>query len=106
MKVVLKVTPRNILIATLMPIACAALFVVATWLSGLNRYDSSYFTDEYLERYSTPGATAMVLAEALRANDTELLAESPSSRAMRRSKSCSASGLTPWRRFELLTVLA
>lgn len=75
MKVVLKVTPRNMLIATLMPIACAALFVVATWLSGLNRYDSSYFTDEYLERYGTPGTTAMVLAEALRANDTELLAE-------------------------------
>lgn len=58
-----------------MPIAFAALFILVAWLSGLNRYDSAYFTDEYLERYSTPGVTARALAKAPRVNDAELLAE-------------------------------
>lgn len=80
----LRLTLREIVLLTLLPIVLAAVFVVVARLSGLNRYEAAYFTEAYLQRYSTPGSAALALQEALRTDDAQLLAELQGLRRTRR----------------------
>jgi len=51
------------------------LLVLIVMAYGLVRFDPAYFTDTYLERYSTPGDTARTMEGALQTDDQALLAE-------------------------------
>lgn len=66
---------RWILAVILVPFVFLGLVVVAVKAYGLVRYDPAYYTDMYLERYDTPGATARAMEGALQAEDEQLLAE-------------------------------
>lgn len=66
---------RWVLAAALLPLALAALFVLAMQVYGLVRYDPDYFSATYAERYDTPGAVARALERALQSGDRALLAE-------------------------------
>ena len=57
------------------PWAVAAIFVISVGVIGLFRYDPSYFTEIYRERYFSPGAAAVGLETAIRTGDHDLLAE-------------------------------
>lgn len=66
---------RWLAVLTAAPLVLAGLFVLTTYLLSLGRYDSAYFTPEYLARYHSPGSVARGLEEALRNGDQALLAE-------------------------------
>lgn len=66
---------RLILVVALLPLVLAGLFVLVVVLQGLSRYDATYFTSEYIERYASPGDVARQLEVALQTNDQDLLAE-------------------------------
>jgi hypothetical protein len=68
-------TIRWILTVAFLPCAVLGMLVLAMWLYGWVRYDPAYFTEAYAERYSTSGAAAKALEEALRASDFSSLAE-------------------------------
>ena len=66
---------RWVLAAALLPLVLAGLFVLVVQVQGLRRYDPTYFSATYTERYDTPGSVARALEGALQADDRELLAE-------------------------------
>lgn len=66
---------RLILVVALLPPVAVGLFALAVTLQGISRYDSAYFTGEYVERYSSPGEVARQLEVALQTDDRALLAE-------------------------------
>lgn len=66
---------RRVLAATLLPLVLAGLFVLTVKALGAVRYDAAYFTEEYAEKYDTPGAVARALEGVLQSGDRELLAE-------------------------------
>ena len=66
---------RRLFALLLLPLLVLAVMVVVTIVQGLTRYDPQYFTDEYLQRYDTPGSVARALEQALRAGDEELMEE-------------------------------
>lgn len=63
------------LTAALLPLLLAGLFVLVVEAQGLVRYDPTYFTATYAERYDTPGAVVRALERALQTDDQALLAE-------------------------------
>jgi hypothetical protein len=65
---------RWIFVAAL-PLVLAALFVLMVIASSYARYEPAYFSQACVDRYSWPGAVALALDQALRADDDELLAE-------------------------------
>ena len=64
-----------IITLTLLPLIVAGVFVGATKLQGLYRYDPAYFGERYQARYQTPGETARQLEIALGTADQDMLAE-------------------------------
>jgi len=66
---------RRVLVATLLPLVLAGLFVLVVQVQGMVRYDPAYFTDTYIEQYDTPGSVARALEGVLQTDDRELLAE-------------------------------
>ncbi|MGD2176237.1 MAG: hypothetical protein PVG71_00285 [Anaerolineae bacterium] len=66
---------RWVLLAALVPLISAALFVLGVEASGLARYDPVYFVEPYLSRYDSPGAVARALEGALQEDDRQLLGE-------------------------------
>ncbi|HEY76757.1 MAG TPA: hypothetical protein G4O00_11355 [Thermoflexia bacterium] len=66
---------RTALIVALFPLVLAGLFALVAEIQRLGRYDPAYFTEEYRQRYDTPGSVARALGDALRTGDEMLLAE-------------------------------
>jgi hypothetical protein len=66
---------RWILIVLLVPFVLLGVIVLAVSAYDLVRHDPAYFTDAYLEKYSTPGETARMLEGALQTGDEAFLAE-------------------------------
>ena len=66
---------RWILFVILAPFVVLGLLILIVNAYGLVRYNSAYFTDEYLARYSTPGDAAIMMEVALQRSDQALLAE-------------------------------
>ena len=59
----------------LLPIAIVLILHGVRAVQELTRYDDAYFTQEYLDRYETPGSVAIDLEQALRHGDQQLMAE-------------------------------
>jgi hypothetical protein len=59
----------------LLPVIVVLVIFGVKQVMELSRYDPAYFTDEYLERYNTPGSVAIDLERALRDGDMQLMAE-------------------------------
>jgi hypothetical protein len=66
---------RWILVVLLLPFVLLGLIVLVVQAYDLVRHDPVYFTDPYLEQYSTPGDTARALEGVLRKGDEAQLAE-------------------------------
>ena len=66
---------RKLLGLLILPLVILAVMVGITLIQGLTRYDPRFFTEEYLERYDTPGSVATALEQALREGDMDLMAE-------------------------------
>lgn len=66
---------RWTVLVALVPLIVAGIFAATVKVGGLARYDSTFFTDTYRERYNTPGAVARALEPALQKDDEELLRE-------------------------------
>ncbi len=66
---------RWVLFVALFPLVVVLLFVLVAWTYKAVRYDPAYFEPPYIERYSTPGGTALALEQALKVNDQTALAE-------------------------------
>ena len=69
------VRPRWILFVALLPLVILGFIALVTTVYGFVRRDPAYFTEAYLERYSTPGEVARALEPALQTGDEQLLAE-------------------------------
>lgn len=59
----------------LLPIILAGVFLLATWISGLIRYDPALFSAEYQKRYAVPSPLLGELEKALRNGDEALMAQ-------------------------------
>jgi hypothetical protein len=66
---------RWILIVILLPFVLLGVIILAVRAYDLVRHDPAYFTDIYLEQYSTPGEVARTLEGVLRTGDEVMLAE-------------------------------
>ena len=66
---------RWILLVALLPFVLLGLIVLAVKAYDLVRHDPTYFTDSYLEQYSSPGDTARALEGVLQTGDEVKLAE-------------------------------
>jgi hypothetical protein len=66
---------RWVLAAACLPFAVLGLLVLAVEALDPFRYDSAYFGEPYLERYSTPAAAVKAMERALRRGEPALLAE-------------------------------
>ena len=66
---------RWIVAAAVLPLLLVGLFVLVVQVQSIWRYDWTYFSDTYVERYNTPGSVARDLERALQNDDQELLAE-------------------------------
>jgi hypothetical protein len=66
---------RWILIVVFVPFVLLGVIVLAVSAYGLVRYNPAYFSDAFLERYSTPGETARLLEGALQTGNEAFLAE-------------------------------
>jgi len=62
-------------LAAALPLLLCALFALAVLALSPLRYEPSYFSEVYAERYPKPGPTALALDQALRTDDWALLAE-------------------------------
>ena len=58
----------------LLPVAVVLVLHGVKAFQALTRYDAAYFTEEYLNRYETPGSVAIDLEQALRQGDSQLMA--------------------------------
>jgi len=67
--------PWTALVAALLPLMLAGLFALAAQIQMVGRYDPTYFSEAYLEKYDTPGSVARALGDALRTGDEVLLAQ-------------------------------
>lgn len=63
------------LIVAFLPFALVGLMVLAMPLYARVRYDSTFFSASYLERYATADATARAFEQAMQRGDQETLAE-------------------------------
>ncbi len=59
----------------LIPLILAGLYIVAVQVNAIFRYDKTYFNQEYVETYASPGAVARALEGALQNGDTQLYNE-------------------------------
>jgi hypothetical protein len=66
---------RWIALVVFTPFVLLGLLVLIVRAYGLVRFDPAYFTDTYVERYSTPGDAALRMEDALQSGDQALLAE-------------------------------
>jgi len=66
---------RWVLFVVLAPFMVLGFVALSMQIYGLIRHDPSYFTEPYLEKYSTPGDAARALEQALQTGDQEFLAE-------------------------------
>jgi hypothetical protein len=66
---------RWILFVALAPFVLLGLLVLIVRAYGLVRFNPAYFTEPYLEQYSTPGDAARRMEGALQTDDQALLAE-------------------------------
>ena len=58
----------------LLPIAVVLVLHGVRAVQEQTRYDEAYFTEDYLNRYETPGSVAIDLEQALRHGDSQLMA--------------------------------
>ncbi len=66
---------RWVVLAALAPLIGAGAFAASANAQGAVRYDETYFSEEYIERYDTPGEVARAMEQALKNDDRALLAE-------------------------------
>ncbi len=66
---------RPWIIVAVLPLLIMGLYVLLTWGTNLNRYDTAYFTPELAAQYDTAGKVVKALETALATQDTQALAE-------------------------------
>lgn len=66
---------KSLLLAAFGPPLASALFITLALCQNWQRYRADYFTDTYLQRYSSPGAVIVALENALRNGELGLWAE-------------------------------
>ncbi|HEY45544.1 MAG: hypothetical protein AMJ88_12400 [Anaerolineae bacterium SM23_ 63] len=59
----------------LVPIVVVGLLFLYAKINELTRYDPAYFTEEFLERYHSPGMVAIALEPILREGDVDSIRE-------------------------------
>ncbi|HEY42916.1 MAG TPA: hypothetical protein G4O11_02930 [Anaerolineae bacterium] len=59
----------------LVPVIIVAILFLYAKIDELTRYDPAYFTEEYLERYPSPGMVAIGLEPVLREGDEDAMQE-------------------------------
>lgn len=67
--------PRRILVVTVVPLVALGLYILMVNLARLVRYDPVFFSEAYVEEYSTPRAIYENLEAALQTGDQALLIE-------------------------------
>ena len=67
--------PRRILAVAVVPLILVGLFLLAVLLARLVRYNPAYFSESYIEQYSTPMSVNEALERAFQTGDRTLLAE-------------------------------
>ncbi len=61
-------------IVAILPLVVAAAFTAAVRMSNADRFDPSYFTPEFVKKYSSADSVVLDLEKALREDDKELMA--------------------------------
>jgi hypothetical protein len=64
-----------ILAVLLLPLMLLGIMAAVVQVSALVRYDPAYFSELYIDRYSTPGTASKTLELALQTDDAALLEE-------------------------------
>jgi len=65
----------RIIVLVLLPIIIAALYVIFVLVQGNFRYDKTYFTQEYQDKYQAPYLASGALEQAIQTGNNDLYAE-------------------------------